>query len=80
MVATSINHPLGALPIVFPRTVCKMHHCKEIPHVASSDPLPKAWLRKTVISFLESHISTLPATFLTAVQLFFALVAHKHCT
>lgn len=79
VVAILINHTLGALPIVFPRTVCKTQHSEEIPHIASSDPLLKAWLRKTVISLLESHVSTLPATYLNALQLFFALVAHKHC-
>lgn len=50
VVAILINHTLGALPIVFTRTESKMQHSKEIPHIASSDPLPKAWLRKTVIS------------------------------
>jgi len=80
VVAILINHTLGALLIVFPRTARKMQHSKEIPHIASSDSLPNTWLRKTLISLLESHVSTLPATFLNAFQLFFALVAHKRCT
>lgn len=71
VVAILINHTLGALPTVFLRTGCKMQHSKEIPHIAASDPLPKPGLRKTVISLLESHVITLPATFLNAPQLFF---------
>lgn len=73
VVAILINHTLGALPTVFPRTGCKMHHSKEIPHIAASDPLPKPGLRKHVISLLESHVITLPATFLNAPQLFFCI-------
>lgn len=81
VVAILINHTLGALPTVFPRTGRKMQHSKEIPHIAASDPLPKPGLRKTVISLLESHVITLPATFLNAPQLFFfVLASHKHCT
>lgn len=71
VIAILINHTLGALPTVFPRTGRKMQHSKEIPHIAASDPLPKPGLRKTAISLLESHVITLPATFLNAPQLFF---------
>lgn len=71
VVAILINHTLGALPTVFPRTGCKMKHSKEIPHIAANDPLPKPGLRKIVISLLESHVITLPATFLNVSQLFF---------
>lgn len=45
-----------------------MQCCEEIP---SNEPLPKACLRKTAISLLESHVSTLPATLLNALQQFF---------
>lgn len=46
MVAILINHIPGALPIVFPRTVHKIQHSKEMPLIASSDYLPKSMAEK----------------------------------